>query len=203
MNKKKKHKKKKKGKSLNYKLFVIIGGIFHYIVYLLIDLTFYNDTIFWLSLILCGLIAGVYFIKKMELLNPESYRKIEGTKLKVYMFIVCFFIIIGTTIIFGNVINGTILGLNYIGKNNDLDNHEYTIEEIVHNKSTRKRGRKIRLFRRNNPKVYFEKNGEINKRNLSEHYSLKKNYSEYKTIEFITNKGLLGFEIIENYELKK
>jgi len=76
--KKKKLKKKKKGKSLNYKLFVIIGGIFHFIVYLLLDLTFYNNTLFWLGLFIGGITLGIYFIKKMELLNPKSYKKIKS-----------------------------------------------------------------------------------------------------------------------------
>ena len=196
--KKKKLKKKKKGKSLNYKLFVIIGGIFHFIVYLLLDLTFYNNTLFWLSLFIGGITLGIYFIKKMELLNPKSYKKIKGNKLNFYIFLVCFLTILGTTVIFGNVINGTILGLNYIGKNSESKKTEYKIEKIVQRKTG---GRK--RIRRNNPKVYLEKEGKIIKRNLTEHYSLTKNYSEYKIIEFITNKGLLGFEIIENYELKK
>ena len=196
--KKKKLKKKKKGKSLNYKLFVIIGGIFHFIVYLLLDLTFYNNTLFWLSLFIGGITLGIYFIKKMELLNPKSYKKIKGNKLNFYIFLVCFLTILGTTVIFGNVINGTILGLNYIEKNSESNKTEYKIEKIVQRKTG---GRK--RIRRNNPKVYLEKEGKIIKRNLTEHYSLTKNYSEYKIIEFITNKGLLGFEIIENYELKK
>tara|TARA_B110000908_G_C10057213_1_gene358923 strand:+ start:59 stop:652 length:594 start_codon:yes stop_codon:yes gene_type:complete len=196
--KKKKLKKKKKGKSLNYKLFVIIGGIFHFIVYLLLDLTFYNNTLFWLGLFIGGITLGIYFIKKMELLNPKSYKKIKGNKLNFYIFLVCFLTILGTTVIFGNVINGTILGLNYIGKNSESKKTEYKIEKIVQRKTG---GRK--RIRRNNPKVYLEKEGKIIKRNLTEHYSLTKNYSEYKIIEFITNKGLLGFEIIENYELKK
>ena len=196
--KKKKLKKKKKGKSLNYKLFVIIGGIFHFIVYLLLDLTFYNNTLFWLGLFIGGIILGIYFIKKMEWLNPKSYKKIKGNKLNFYIFLVCFLTILGTTVIFGNVINGTILGLNYIGKNSESKKTEYKIEKIVQRKTG---GRK--RIRRNNPKVYLEKEGKIIKRNLTEHYSLTKNYSEYKIIEFITNKGLLGFEIIENYELKK
>jgi len=196
--KKKKLKKKKKGKSLNYKLFVIIGGIFHFIVYLLLDLTFYNNTLFWLSLFIGGITLGIYFIKKMELLNPKSYKKIKGNKLNFYIFLVCFLTILGTTVIFGNIINGTILGLNYIGKNSESKKTEYKIEKIVQRKTG---GRK--RIRRNNPKVYLEKEGKIIKRNLTEHYSLTKNYSEYKIIEFITNKGLLGFEIIENYELKK
>ena len=196
--KKKKLKKKKKGKSLNYKLFVIIGGIFHFIVYLLLDLTFYNNTLFWLSLFIGGITLGIYFIKKMELLNPKSYKKIKGNKLNFYIFLVCFLTILGTTVIFGNVINGTILGLNYIEKNSESKKTEYKIEKIVQRKTG---GRK--RIRRNNPKVYLEKEGKIIKRNLTEHYSLTKNYSEYKIIEFITNKGLLGFEIIENYELKK
>ena len=196
--KKKKLKKKKKGKSLNYKLFVIIGGIFHFIVYLLLDLTFYNNTLFWLGLFIGGITLGIYFIKKMELLNPKSYKKIKGNKLNFYIFLVCFLTILGATVIFGNVINGTILGLNYIGKNSESKKTEYKIEKIVQRKTG---GRK--RIRRNNPKVYLEKEGKIIKRNLTEHYSLTKNYSEYKIIEFITNKGLLGFEIIENYELKK
>jgi len=196
--KKKKLKKKKKGKSLNYKLFVIIGGIFHFIVYLLLDLTFYNNTLFWLGLFIGGITLGIYFIKKMELLNPKSYKKIKGNKLNFYIFLVCFLTILGTTVIFGNIINGTILGLNYIGKNSESKKTEYKIEKIVQRKTG---GRK--RIRRNNPKVYLEKEGKIIKRNLTEHYSLTKNYSEYKIIEFITNKGLLGFEIIENYELKK
>ena len=91
----------------------------------------------------------------MKLLNPNSYKKIEGTKLKLYMIIVSFLIFIGTSLIFGNVINGTILGLNYIGRDKELTNVEYKIEQITHNKSTGKNGRKKRLFRRNNPKVYI------------------------------------------------
>lgn len=200
---KKKSKKKNKGKSLNYKLFVIIGGIFHFIVYLLLDLTFYSDSIFWWSLMFCGLISGFYFIKKMKLMHLDSYKKIEGIKLKLYMFLICLFTIIGATIIFGNIINGTILGLNYIGKSNDLNNYEYIIQEITHNKSTGRNGRKRRLFRRNNPKVFLEKDGELIGVNLSERYSNNKNYSEYKTIEFDLNRGLFGFEIITDYELKK
>lgn len=200
---KKKSKKSKKDKTLNYKLFVIIGGIFHFIVFLLLDLTFYNDSIFWWSLLFCGLISGIYFIKKMKLTHLNSYKKIEGIKLKLYMFFICLFTIIGTTIIFGNVINGTILGLNYVGKSNDLINHEYQIQEITHNKSTGRNGRKRRLFRRNNPKVYLEKDGKLIGVNLSERFSSNKNYSEYKTIEFDLNRGLFGFEIIDNYELKK
>tara|TARA_R110002126_G_scaffold100532_1_gene232105 strand:+ start:1133 stop:1726 length:594 start_codon:yes stop_codon:yes gene_type:complete len=196
--KKKKLKKKKKGKPLNYKLFVIIGGIFHFIVYLLLDLTFYNNTLFWLSLLIGGITLGISFIHKMELLNPKSYKKIKGNKLNFYILLVCFLTILGTTVIFGNVINGTILGLNYIGKNNETQKTEYKIEKIVQRKTG---GRK--RIRRNNPKVYLEKEGEIIKKNLTEHYSLTKNYSEYKKIEFITSKGLLGFEITENYELKK
>ena len=129
--KKKKLKKKKKGKSLNYKLFVIIGGIFHFIVYLLLDLTFYNNTLFWLGLFIGGITLGIYFIKKMELLNPKSYKKIKGNKLNFYIFLVCFLTILGTTVIFGNVINGTILGLNYIGKNSESKKTEYKIEKIV------------------------------------------------------------------------
>ena len=200
---KKKSKKSKKDKTLNYKLLVIIGGIFHFIVYLLLDLTFYNYSIFWWSLLLCGLISGVFFIKKMKLTYPNSYKKIEGIRLKLYMFFICLFTIIGSTIVFGNVINGTILGLNYVGKSNDLINKEYKILEITHKKSTGRNGRNKKLLRRNNPKVYLEKDGKLIGVNLSERYSSSKNYSEYKTVEFDLNRGLFGFEIIDKYELKK
>ncbi|MAB47532.1 MAG: hypothetical protein CMC05_02770 [Flavobacteriaceae bacterium] len=200
---KKKSKKKNKKKSLNYKLFVIIGGIFHFTVYILLDVTLYNDTIFWWSITLCGLISGIYFINKMKLIHSDSYKKIEGANLKLYMFFICFFTIIGTSIVFGNVINGTILGLNYIGKSNDIYQHEYIIQKITHNKSNGRNGRKRKLFRRNNPKVYLDKDGESIGINLSEQYSPNKNYSQYKTIAFDLNRGLFGFEIINDYELKK
>jgi hypothetical protein len=198
MKKKKKHKKRDKKDSKNYKLAVIIGGIFHFIVYLYYDLTFYNETLFWSSLIFSGLISGIYLIYKMKLLSPKSYKKIKGIKLKLFIFLMCFLTVLGSTLMLGNVINGIILGVNYIGKNSETNKKEYKIEKIIQSKTG---GRK--RIRRNNPKVTIEKDGKIIKRTLSEHYSLKKNYSEYKTIEFITNKGLLGFEIIENYELKK
>ena len=86
---------------------------------------------------------------------------------------------------------------------NELSNNEYKIQEISHNKSTGRNGRKRRLFRRNNPKVSLEKDGELIGVNLSERYSSNKNYSEYKTIELGLIKGLFGFEIIDSYELKK
>ena len=199
MTKKKKHKKKKKkGKSLNYKMIVTIGGIFHLIVYFLLDLTFYSDTLLWLSLIAGGIPLGIYFILKMEILNPKSYRKIEGIKLKLYISVITLLIFLGSTVIFGNILNGTLLGLNYLGKNNELKSSEFNIEKIVQNKTG---GRK--RIRRNNPRVYYENNGKRISRDLTERYSLKKNYSEFKTINFITYKGLLGFDIMKNYELKK
>ena len=139
----------------------------------------------------------------MKLIHPKSYKKLEGSKLKLYMFFICLFTIIGTTIIFGNVINGTILGLNYLGKSDDLINIEYKIQEITHNKSTGRNGRKRRFFRRNNPKVYLEKDENLIGVNLSERYNSNKDYSEYKTIKFDLNQGLFGFETINNYELKK
>lgn len=195
--KKKKSKKKKKGKFLNYKLFAFIGGIFHYIVYLLDDLTFYNDTLFWLSLLFCGIIFGVYFIKKMKLLNPDSYKKIEGTKLKLYMFTISFLTIIGTSILFGNVINGTILGLNYIGKTERIEKVEYKIQKIEQNRTG---GRK--RIRRNNPKVFLTKDSKLISVILSERFDSNKNYNEFKSIGMGLKKGLFGFEIIDNYTLK-
>ena len=200
---KKKAKKKKKEKSLNYKWLVLIGALFHFIVYLLIDITLYSDSIFWWSLIVCGLISGIYLIEKMKLTQADSYKKIAGIKVKLYMFVICFFTIIGTTALFGNVINGAILSLNYIGKSKDVDIVEYRIKEITHNKSTGRNGRKRRFFRRNNPKVFFQKNGELVGVNLSERYNSNKDYSEFNTITFDVNKGLFDFDIIGNYELKK
>lgn len=200
MKKKKKNKKNKKGKYLNYKLFVIIGGFFHFIMYKLYDLTFYNDTLLWLSILFCGSILGIYFIKKMKLLNPKSYRKIEGTKLNLYMFTICFFMIIGTSIIFGNVINGAIVGLNYIGKNNEISKNEYPIQKIERNRNS---GKRIGLFRRYRPKVFLKKGGEIISVRLFERYNSNIDYAEFKTIEIDLSQGLFGFEIINNYELKK
>lgn len=194
----KKKKSKKKGRFLNYKLFVIVGGLFHFIVYLFYDSTFYNNAIFWSSLLFCGLALGAYFIMKMNLMSPKNYKKIEGIKLKAYMFFVCFFLMIGTTIIFGNVINGIILGLNYIGRNDEIIKCEYKIQKITHNRTGSRK-----QIRRNNPEVYLEKGGELISLNLSERYNTTKKYSEYKTIELNLSKGLFGFEIVDSYKLKK
>ena len=201
MGKKKKKNKGTKGNSLNYKPFIIIGGIFNFIVYKLLDLTFYNDSLFWWSFLICGLISGIYLIKKMRLTESKSYKKIEGIKLKLFMFSICLLMIIGTTGILGNVVNGAILGLNYIGKNNELKTSEYKVVKIEKNSGSR--SRKRRLFRKTVPKVFFQKNEKLIDINLSENYSSKEDYSEFKTIELKTNKGMFGFEIVENYELKK
>lgn len=196
--KKKKSKRIKKKKYLNYKLFAFIGGIFHLIVYMLYDSTFFDSRLFWGSLFFCGLALGTYFIMKMNLLSPESYKKIEGTKMKIFMFFACVLMIIGATITFGNVINGMVLGLNYIGKTNDTDKYEYKIQKIIQNRT----GGKKRM-RRNNPKVYFEKDDKLIRLNLPERYTATTKYSEFKTIELNLSMGLLGFEIVDSYELKR
>lgn len=201
MKKKKKKNKGKKGRPLNYKLFIIIGGIFNFIVYKLIDSTFYNESLFWWSLLICGITSGIYFIKKMKLAEPKSYKKLEGIKLKLIMLIICLIMIIGTTGVLGNVVNGAILGLNYIGKNNEMKISEYKVLKIEKNRKRKRRKRK--LFRKTVPKVFFTKNGEILDLNLSENYSSKEDYSKYKIIELKMNRGLLNFEIIESYKLKE
>ena len=195
---KKKSKKKKKGNFKNYRLFLFVGGIFHLIVYLLYDKTFYSSTLFWTSLLICGGIFGIYFITKMQLTNPKTYRKLKGLKLKLCMSFACIIFILGGCIIFGNVVNGIIIGANYIGKKSESYKVEYKIEKILQDKTG---GRK--RIRRNNPKVYFEKDKKIERIRLPEYYRSTENYAEFKTIEFTLNKGLLGFEVVENYRLNK
>lgn len=197
---KKKSKKKKKGNSINYKFFVSIGAFFHIIVYFLYHKTFYDDTLFWLSAGLCGVFFGIFFIKKMKLLNPKNYRKIDGFKLKLYMSIICVIMVLGGIVIFGNVINGTLLGLNYIGKNNKSSIVEYKIRKIERDRVNRKRRG---LFRRYKPKVFIKKEEESTSVILPERYNSNMNYSEFKIIEMNLSKGLFGYEIIDNYELKK
>lgn len=68
---------KKKKESIKYKPFILVGGIFHLIVYLLIGLTFYSESLFGGSLISSGFIFGIYLIYKMELLNPKSYKNLK------------------------------------------------------------------------------------------------------------------------------
>ena len=195
---KKKSKKSKKGRSLNYKFFVVFGGVFHYIMYRLYNFTLYNDTLLWSSLFLSGLILGIYFIKKLKLLHPKSYKTLSGPKLKAYMFGICFLVIIGATAIFGNVINGTLVGLNYLGKSSTPNYKVYPVQKIT---QYRTGGRKRR--RRNNPKVFFLRDGEVLSIRLPERYRVNTNYAEYKTIRLDIREGLLGFEVINDYELRK
>lgn len=199
MKKKKKKKKSKKKSSLaQYKVFTIVGGIFHLIVYLLYDTTFYNTTLFFLSVLLCGTVLGIYFIRKMDMLNPKSYRKIKGTKLRLYMFFVCFLMILGASLIFGNVINGTILGLNYLGKTDQTVTQTYSVQKFGRYSSG---GRK--RVRRNKLKVYFERNGETMSLILPENYIASKSYDQFQKIEMKISKGLFGYDIMTAYTLKK
>ncbi len=198
---KKKKKAKKKKNYYHYKLFVLVGGLFHAVTYFLYDLTLYSNYLFWLSAIGCGLFFGYYFIQKMKLLDPNSYRKIEGFKLKMYMLFICIGMVIGGVIIFGNVLNGTILGLNYLGKGSEVHIGEYRIEKITRNRTTSRKRR--RSIRRNNPLVYLEKENEIVRLNLPERYSTTKDYAAFKTIRLNLKKGLFGYEIMDKYELLK
>jgi hypothetical protein len=83
-------------------------------------------------------------------------------------------------------------------KTNEINNYEFQINTIEHNRTGGKR-----RFRRNNPKVFFEKDGDLTSINLTERYNSKINYSEFKTIEMNLCKGMFGFEIIDAYDLKK
>ena len=199
---KKKSKKKKKHLFKNYKLFAFVGVLFHLIVYLLYDKTFYNDTLFWVSAGLCGLFFGAFFINKMNLLNPKSYRKIDGFKLKLYMSFICVIMIVGGIVIFGSVINGTILGLNYIGRNNSSNSVEYKIQKIEKDRVARKRKRR-RLFRGYKPKVFFKREEDSTSIVLPERYKTDINYSDFRIIEMNLSNGLFGFEVIDSYKLKK
>ena len=132
------------------------------------------------------------------MLHPKSYKTLSGLKLKAYMFGICFPVIIGSTAIFGNVINGTLIGLNYLGKSAAKNNKEYQIQKITQSKT-----RKRRRILRNNPKVFFLKDEEVLSIRLPERYDANTNYDTYKTIRLDLREGLLGFQVINDYELKK
>lgn len=193
--KSKKNRTKKKILFRHYKLFIFVGALFHIVMGLFYDRTFYNQTLFWISTVFCGLIFAIYFINKTDLLNPKSFGKMDGFKLKLYMISVIPIMTVAGVILFGSVINGTILGLNYIGKSNESNLVEYQIEKIVESRNFKLRSTK--------PKVFIEKNGELISVRLSERYNSNKDYAKFKSIEFDLKKGLFGLEVIDEYELKK
>lgn len=200
---KKKSKKNKKSNSNSYKKATIFGGVFHFLVYLFLDKTIYPSTLLYGSILLCGVITGVYAIYKLDLYKRTSYRKLKGVKLKAYMIFVGIIIILGSTLILGNVINGTVLGINYLTKDSGVQTYSFEVIKITHNKTKRTRGRrKFRVFR-NNPKVHIQKDGKELGINLSETYNSDVDYTEFKTIELNLKNGGLGFEVIDNYILKK
>jgi|GEM_PF-5894419 len=196
-----KRKKKKKKSSLKFKWLFIIGGLSHFIMYSLLEFTYYSDSLLWGSLVFCGVVSGMYLIVKMDLLNPKSYRKLKGIKLKAYMFTICFFLIIGATIMFGNIINGAIIGLNYFGRDRSDNRNIYTVEKIEKHRNFRRR-RVTRIFRRYSPKVYFTKDNRSVNRILPETFKSQK-YVGVKRIELNEQQGLFGFVIIRNYQLLK
>lgn len=196
-------KKNKKSKSNSYKKAAIFGGVFHFLVYLFLDKTIYPSNLLYGSILFCGVITGIYAIYKLELYKPTNYRKLKGVKLKAYMILAGIIIILGSTLILGNVINGTVLGINYLTKDSDVQTDRFEVIKITHNKSKGTKGRrKFRVFR-NNPKVYIQKDGKVLGINLSESYNSDVDYTEFKTIELDLKKGGLGFEVIDNYYLKK
>ena len=132
---KRKPNKVKKDNLLYFKQLSLAGGITHLIVYLLVDSTIYNEPLFWTSIFVCGILLSFYFIYKMELLNPDSYKILKGKKLKLFMIGVCIATVIGSIAIFGNFINGVLMGLNYIGKSESVKQVEYNIEKIVQSKT--------------------------------------------------------------------
>ncbi len=196
-----KRKKKKKKSSLKFKGLFILGAVSHSIMYSLLKLTYYNDLLLWGSLIFCGVVSGVYLIVKMDLLNPKSYRKLKGIKLKGYMFTICFFLIIGTTIMFGNIINGAIIGLNYFGRDKNDNSNIYTVEKIEKHRNVRG-SRGPRIFRRYSPKVYFTKDHKSVSRILPETFRSQKHIG-VKRIVLNEQMGLFGFVVIRNYQLQK
>ena len=193
----KKPKKKKLFK--HYKLFIVIGGVFHIISWKFYEKTLFNENLYWGSALLCGLIFAIFFINKTDLLNPKSYKKLNGIKLKSYMLFIGIVMTVGGIIVFGSVINGTVLGLNYIGKSNVSIVVELQVEKIVRNYSTGGR----RRTGRNNPKVYLKENEILKSFNLPERWDSNANYAEYKSIELNLKTGLFGLEIIDEYVLKK
>lgn len=200
---KKNSKKNKKSKSNSYKKATIFGGVFHFLVYLFLDKTIYPSNLLYASILFCGVITGIYAIYKLELYKPTSYRKLKGVKLKAYMIFTGIIIILGSTLILGNIINGTVLGINYLTKDSDVQTDRFEVIKITHNNSKGTRGRrKFRVFR-NNPKVHIQKDGKELGINLSESYNSDVDYTEFKTIELDLKKGGLGFEVIDNYYLKK
>lgn len=199
----KKSKKNKKSKSNGYKKAAIFGGVFHFLVYLFLDKTIYPSNLLYGSILFCGVITGIYAIYKLELYKPTSYRKLKGVKLKAYMIFVGIIIILGSTLILGNVINRTVLGINYLTKDSDVQTDSFEVIKITHNKSKGPTGRrKFRVFR-NNPKVHIQKDGKELGINLSETYNSDVDYTQFNTIELYLKKGGLGFEVIDNYYLKK
>ncbi len=196
---KKKSKKKKKKLFRYYKVYLVIGALFHIISWEFYEKTLFNENLYWLSAGLCGLIFAIFFINKTDLLNPKGYKKLNGIKLKSYMLFICVIMTLGGIIVFGSVINGTVLSLNYIGKSDASSLIELQVEKIVRNYS---RGGRRRIGR-NNPKVYLKENKKLKSFNLPERWDSNENYAEYKSIELNLKTGLFGLEIIDEYVLKK
>lgn len=182
---------------INIRLLIAIGLLFHIIVYRLGNKTFYNELLQWGSLLFCGVLVGTYLIFKLELNKPESYRKLEGVRLKLFMYAVSLLMIFGGIFLSGNVINGTLLGLNYLGRSQETVTKEYRIKKITR----ARRGR--RGLRRLRPLVYLKDDAEKSSFWLYERFDSNKNYDEFKTIEFELQEGLFGFEIINDYTLKR
>ncbi|MET1258764.1 hypothetical protein ABV409_05455 [Flagellimonas sp. DF-77] len=192
-----KSKKKRKFKKREFSTLVTLGAIFHFITYLYYNHTFYSDSLFWSTAILMGILGGFYLFKALRLHKDSSYRKIKGGKLQALKGGLFVILCIGALVIFGNLINGSVLGLNYWAKSALSQQTEYAITDIVSYRSYGRR-RSLALKR---PRVYFAQDGQKTSYLLPERYDSKKDYSVFHTLQLRTAKGFFGFEVIESYQL--
>ena len=188
-------------KSSEFKLLIVIGGLFHLIISLLYDVTIYNKRLFWIGLIISGVLGGLYLIKRLGLLdsNNSKKKKKKKKKKKAPVLLISMIMLIGGILLFGNVINGIVYGINYVGKGTELKTEEYKIDHIIKHSTRTRRS----FFRKKHPLIYFIDGNEIYSLELGEKYNEEINYEEYQTVEFEYVEGLLGFKIVESYELNK
>ena len=180
--------------SSSQKALIVLGGLFNLIVFFFHEYTFYNETIFWSSFIIVGIGIGTY-IAKISFWNSKKYKK--GKLKKSSILLVSFLIIFGSTLVFGNILNGIIIGVNYLGRSNDTVIMDYEIDKIV---KYREPGRYSRKYV---PRVVYKRNEKSMNISLTDRYNENTNYGEYQTITMELSKGYLGFEIIEKISLNK
>ena len=172
----------------------VVGGILHYVGYHLDENTIRDESAMWISMAIPSILGAIYLIVKMRLLRNKTYKKIKGVKRQLIKALICFMVLLASTVLFGGYLDVLVLGSNYLVTGEEKTESFDVIEIIGARPGLQKRtSRTVPLIRFSNE-------------SLSDEVKLNAvDFDDFDTdiskIEIVTVKGLWGLGIIRKIEV--